>query len=185
MLCHAVGLLQELHVSVDPDFTSWQRKQRQPSLAHLTALTSLSCTGEGLFAVQADEVSRHATSSSSSSSHQQQQSSLRTVPWGVCRDTQQTHMHPCTRQNRVSRTRPSASLTHTYPCSTILPPQVLPPNLVRLVVSDCPKAAPLLLLSSLQSLAMQASTMDAAQLAQVRRRVCLSGDRRPLQGQGV
>lgn len=43
-------------MSVDPDYTSWQRKQRQPVLSHLTALTSLSCTGEGLFAVQADEV---------------------------------------------------------------------------------------------------------------------------------
>lgn len=43
-------------MSVDPDYTSWQRKQRQPVLGHLTALTSLSTTGEGLFAVQADEV---------------------------------------------------------------------------------------------------------------------------------
>jgi hypothetical protein len=43
-------------VSVDPDYTSWQRKQRQPVLSHLAALTALSCTGEGLFAVQADEV---------------------------------------------------------------------------------------------------------------------------------
>lgn len=43
-------------MSVDPDYTSWQRKQRQPVLNHLTALTTLSCTGEGLFAVQADEV---------------------------------------------------------------------------------------------------------------------------------
>lgn len=48
--------LQELQVSVDSDFTSWQRKQRQPVLSHLTDLTRLSCTGEGLFAVQAEEV---------------------------------------------------------------------------------------------------------------------------------
>lgn len=43
-------------MSVDADYTSWQRKIRQPVLRHLTALTALSCTGEGLFAVQADEV---------------------------------------------------------------------------------------------------------------------------------
>jgi hypothetical protein len=51
-------LLQELRVSCDADYTSWQRKMRQPVLSHLSALTYLSCTGEGLFAVQADEVRR-------------------------------------------------------------------------------------------------------------------------------
>jgi hypothetical protein len=48
---------QSLCVSVDPDFTSWQRKQRQPVLSHLGSLSALTCTGEGLFAVQANEVS--------------------------------------------------------------------------------------------------------------------------------
>lgn len=43
-------------MSCDADYTSWQRKMRQPVLSHLSALTYLSCTGEGLFAVQADEV---------------------------------------------------------------------------------------------------------------------------------
>lgn len=45
-------------MSVDPDFTSWQRKRPQPMLRHLSALTALTCTGEGLFAVQAHEVSQ-------------------------------------------------------------------------------------------------------------------------------
>ncbi|KAF6255785.1 hypothetical protein COO60DRAFT_185007 [Scenedesmus sp. NREL 46B-D3] len=48
--------LQHLSVSVSPNIHGWQRKQLQPQLSHLTALTELSCTGEGLFAVQAHDV---------------------------------------------------------------------------------------------------------------------------------
>lgn len=45
--------------------------------------------------------------------------------------------------------------------------QVLPPRLVHLVVSDSPKAQPLLALTGLQVLVMQGSTMSAQQLTQV------------------
>lgn len=48
--------LQRLSFSVRPNIHSWARKQLQPQLGYLTALTELSCTGEGLFAVQALDV---------------------------------------------------------------------------------------------------------------------------------
>lgn len=77
-----------------------------------------------------------------------------------------TWLHPTAQPNGKV-----LSQTGCPPNPRVSPPhlQVLPPNLVRLVVSDCPRAAPLLALGGLQALAMQASTMDAAQLAQVRR----------------
>jgi hypothetical protein len=49
------GRLQVLCLSVSPNIHGWQRKQLQPQLGYLTALTRLSCTGEGLFAVQAHD----------------------------------------------------------------------------------------------------------------------------------
>jgi hypothetical protein len=61
------------------------------------------------------------------------------------------------------------SLIHFYTPLLNASVQVLPPNLVHLVVADCPKAAPLLALTQLQVLAMQASTMDAHNLRQVSR----------------
>jgi hypothetical protein len=48
--------LRSLEVLADPDFTSWARKRTQPLLSHLTALSALTCTGEGLFPVQPNEV---------------------------------------------------------------------------------------------------------------------------------
>lgn len=48
--------LQRLSLTVSPNIHGWQRKQLQPQLGHLTALSSLSCTGEGLFAVQVTDV---------------------------------------------------------------------------------------------------------------------------------
>jgi hypothetical protein len=49
------GQLQALCLSVSPNIHGWQRKQLQPQLGYLTALTRLSCTGERLFAVQAHD----------------------------------------------------------------------------------------------------------------------------------
>jgi hypothetical protein len=48
--------LARLSLSVSPNIHGWQRKQLQPQLGYLTALTQLCCTGEGLFAVQAHDV---------------------------------------------------------------------------------------------------------------------------------
>jgi hypothetical protein len=62
----------------------------------------------------------------------------------------------------------------THGVATVVCAQVLSPNLVKLVVSDCPKAAPLLALRGLRALAMQASTMDAQQLQQVS--MCITPD---------
>lgn len=47
--------LRRLSVCVSPNIHGWQRKQLQPQLGYLSALTSLCCTGEGLFAVQAHD----------------------------------------------------------------------------------------------------------------------------------
>lgn len=56
-LQHLPGVnLKSLTLSVSPNIFGWQRKRVQPQLGHLTALRELSCTGEGLFAVQAHEV---------------------------------------------------------------------------------------------------------------------------------
>jgi hypothetical protein len=49
------GQLQVLCFCVSPNIHGWQRKQLQPQLGALTALTQLCCTGEGLFAVQAHD----------------------------------------------------------------------------------------------------------------------------------
>lgn len=48
--------LKSLDFSVSPNIHGWQRKQLQPQLGYLTALTELSCTGEGLFAVQVHDI---------------------------------------------------------------------------------------------------------------------------------
>jgi hypothetical protein len=49
------GRLARLSFCVSPNIHGWQRKQLQPQLGYLAALTQLSCTGEGLFAVQAHD----------------------------------------------------------------------------------------------------------------------------------
>lgn len=81
------------------------------------------------------------------------------------------HTHLCTLQPSSAalpqgRLCPNRQEAHDIAIDAYL--QVLPPNLVKLMVSDCPKAAPLLALRGLQLLVMQASTMDAQQLQQVR-----------------
>jgi len=79
------------------------------------------------------------------------------------------HAHQCTSPLAYHSTndRPSVALPHGPVPSCNVCYQVLPPRLVHLVVSDSPKAQPLLALTGLQVLVMQGSTMSAQQLTQV------------------
>eukprot|EP00775_Hariotina_reticulata_P001043 gene1043-1381_t len=50
------SIMQDLSFTVAPNYNGFQRKCLQPSLSHLTALTALTSTGEGLFPVHSTQI---------------------------------------------------------------------------------------------------------------------------------